>query len=107
MTKHAKNSPYLQIVDLPKTMAVEIPLPLLGAFANIENSFFELCIDSGQQVLGARWIRHTSREAWAVGGILPQWLGRSGRERRRSDPRLEDASRPSSYAQVSCRSILC
>jgi len=32
-------------------MVVEIPLPLLGAFANIESSFFELCIDSGQQVL--------------------------------------------------------
>ena len=56
MTKHAKNSTHLQAVDLPKTMAVEIPLPLLGAFANIEKSFFELCTDSGQQVLQA--IRH-------------------------------------------------
>jgi hypothetical protein len=53
MTKHARNSKHLQAVDLPKTMAVEIPLPLLGAFANIEKSFFELCIDSGQQVLTA------------------------------------------------------
>jgi hypothetical protein len=50
MTKHSN---HLQAVDLPKTMAVEIPLPLLGAFANIEKSFFELCIDTGQQVLQA------------------------------------------------------
>ena len=35
MTKHAKNSNHLQAVDLPKTMAVEIPLPLLGAFAKL------------------------------------------------------------------------
>ena len=47
MTKHAKKSVHLQAVDLPKTMAVEIPLPLLGVIANIEKSFFELCIDSG------------------------------------------------------------
>ena len=53
MTKHAKKSDHLQAVEGPSTMAVEIPLPLLGAFANIENSFFELCIDAGQQVLGA------------------------------------------------------
>ncbi len=53
MTKHAKKLSNLQALDLPKMMAVEIPLPLLGAFANIEKSFFELCIDSGQQVLSA------------------------------------------------------
>ncbi len=53
MTKHAKNSNHLQAVDLPKTMAVEIPVPLLEAFGSIESSFFELCIDSGQQVLQA------------------------------------------------------
>ena len=75
MTKHAKNSNHLQAVDLPETMAVEIPLPLLGAFANIEKSFFELCIDSGQQVLsammeqdredlcGPRWKRDPDRSA--------------------------------------------
>jgi len=75
MTKHAKNSRHLQAVDQPTTMAVEIPLPLLGAFANIEKSFFELCIDSGQQVLqammeqdredlcGPRWKRDPDRAA--------------------------------------------
>jgi hypothetical protein len=56
MTKHAKNSNHLQAVDLPKTMAVEIPLTLLEAFGSIESSFFELCIDSGQQVLRKRSI---------------------------------------------------
>jgi putative transposase len=53
MAKHAKKSSHLQIVDLPKTATVEIPLPLLGAFAKIENSFFDLCISAGHQVLGA------------------------------------------------------
>ena len=79
MTKHAKKSNHLQAVDLPKTMAVEIPLPLLGAFANIENSFFDLCIDAGQQVLGAmmeqdreelcgpRWKRDPERRAGRAG----------------------------------------
>ena len=79
MTKHAKKSVHLQAVDLPKTMAVEIPLPLLGAFFNIENSFFDLCIDAGQQVLsammeqdredlcGPRWKRDPERRAGRAG----------------------------------------
>ena len=79
MTKHAKKSNHLQAVDLPKTMAVEIPLPLLGAFANIENSFFDLCVDAGQQVLaammeqdredlcGPRWKRDPDRRAGRAG----------------------------------------
>ncbi len=79
MIKHAKNSNHLQAVDMPKTMAVEIPLPLLEAFGNIENSFFELCIDSGQQVLrsmmeqdredlcGPRWKRDPERRAGRAG----------------------------------------
>jgi len=79
MTKHAKKSPVLQIVELPKTTTVEIPLPLLGAFTNIENSFFDLCIDAGQQVLaammeqdreelcGPRWKRDPDRRAGRAG----------------------------------------
>ena len=46
MTKHAKKSDHLQLVDVPKTAIVEIPLPLLGALANTEQSFFDLCIDA-------------------------------------------------------------
>jgi putative transposase len=79
MTKHAKKSDHLQLVDAPKTAIVEIPLPLLGALGNIEQSFFELCIGAGQQVLasmmeqdredlcGARWKRDPDRKAGRAG----------------------------------------
>jgi transposase-like protein len=79
MTKHAKKSDHLQLVDAPKTAIVELPLPLLGAIANIERSFFELCIDAGQQVLasmmeqdredlcGPRWKRDPDRKAGRAG----------------------------------------
>ncbi len=79
MTKHAKKSGHLQLVDAPKTTIVELPLPLLGALANIEQSFFGLCIDAGQQVLasmmeqdredlcGARWKRDPDRKAGRAG----------------------------------------
>jgi transposase-like protein len=79
MTKHAKNSRHLQVVDLPKTMSVQIPLPLLAAFGNIENSFFDLCFDAGSQVLaammeedredlcGPRWKRDPDRNAGRAG----------------------------------------
>ncbi|MCG8592146.1 MAG: IS256 family transposase [Proteobacteria bacterium] len=53
MSKHARKSDHLQLVEPPKTATVEVPLPLLGAFTHIERSFFELCIDAGQQVLAA------------------------------------------------------
>jgi transposase-like protein len=79
MTKHAKKSDHLQLVEAVRTATVEIPLPLLGAFANIERSFFDLCIDAGQQVLasmmeqdredlcGPRWKRDPDREAGRAG----------------------------------------
>jgi transposase-like protein len=79
MVKHAKKSDHLQLVDAPKTTIVEIPLPLLGALANIEQSFFELCIGAGQQVLasmmeqdredlcGPRWKRDPDRKAGRAG----------------------------------------
>ncbi len=50
MAKHASKSSHLQLVDLPKTVAVQVPLPVLGALANAENAFFDLCVDVGQQV---------------------------------------------------------
>ena len=53
MAKHAKKSDHLQLVSGRKTATVEIPLPILGAFASIENSFFELCFDAGSQVVAA------------------------------------------------------
>jgi putative transposase len=79
MAKHAKKSDHLQLVDLSKTTAVEIPLPLVGAIASIEDSFFDLCIRAGRQVLGAmmeqdreeicgpRWKRDPDRSAGRTG----------------------------------------
>ncbi len=79
MAKHAKKADHLQLVERPQTTTVEIPLPLLGAFANIERSFFDLCIDAGQQVLasmmeqdredlcGPRWKRDVDRKAGRAG----------------------------------------
>jgi len=79
MSKHAKKSDHLQLVGDPKTTIVEIPLPVLGALGNIEQTFFGLCIDAGQQVLasmmeqdredlcGPRWQRDPDREAGRAG----------------------------------------
>ncbi len=79
MTQHAKKSDHLQLVDVPRTTIVEIPLPLLGALGNVEQSFFELCIEAGQQVLasmmeqdredlcGPRWKRDPDRKAGRAG----------------------------------------
>ncbi len=50
MAKHANKSSHLQLVDLSKSVAVQVPLPVLGALANAENAFFDLCVDVGQQV---------------------------------------------------------
>ena len=102
MTRHAKKSDPLQPVDLPKTMAVEIPLPLLEVFGSIENSFFELCIDSGQQVLrsmmeqdredlcGPRWKRDPELRAGRAGTTKSE-LTLGGR--RISIPRLRVRSK--------------
>ena len=79
MTQHAKKSDHLQLVDVPRTTIVEIPLPLLGALGKVEQSFFELCIEAGQQVLasmmeqdredlcGPRWKRDSDRKAGRAG----------------------------------------
>ena len=50
MTKHGSKSSHLQLVDSPNTVAVQVPLPVLGALASAENAFFDLCVDVGQQV---------------------------------------------------------
>lgn len=53
MTKHARKSPRLQAVEQSKAATIEVPLSVLGAFARIERSYFDLCIRAGQQVLDA------------------------------------------------------
>ncbi len=50
MAKHASKSSHLQLVDRLETVAVQVPLPVLGALAHAENAFFELCVEVGQQV---------------------------------------------------------
>jgi transposase-like protein len=99
MAKHAKNSDHLQLVDLPKTTAVEIPLPLLGAIANIENAFFDLCIHAGHQVLdammeqdreqlcGPRWKRDPNRTAGRA-GTTPSEVTLGGRRVQIGRPRV-------------------
>jgi transposase-like protein len=61
MAKHANKSSHLQLVDLPKSVAVQVPLPVLGALASAENAFFDLCIDVGQQVFSV--LMEQDREA--------------------------------------------
>ena len=79
MSTHAKKSEHLQLVDPPKTTFVEVPLPMLGAFASIEDAFFDLCVHSGLQVLdammeqdredlcGPRWQHDPDRSAGRAG----------------------------------------
>ena len=99
MTKHAKKSNHLQAVDRTKTATVEIPLPLLGAFAGIERSYFDLCIRAGQQVLdalmeqdreelcGPRWKRDPARQAGRA-GTTPSEVTLGGRRVRMTRPRV-------------------
>jgi putative transposase len=61
MAKHASKSSYLQLIEPPKHVAVQIPLPVLGALANAENAFFDLCVDVGQQVFSV--LMEQDREA--------------------------------------------
>jgi len=99
MVKHAKKADHLQLVEQPQTTTVEIPLPLLGAFANIERSFFDLCIDAGQQVLasmmeqdredlcGRRWKRDPDRKAGRA-GMTPSEVTLGGRRIGMKRPRV-------------------
>lgn len=79
MTKHAKKSESLQLVESPRATKVQISLPMLEAFGRIEDSFFEFCVNTGQQVLaammeqdrealcGPRWKRDPARRAGRAG----------------------------------------
>lgn len=61
MAKHANKFSHRQPVDRPETVAVQVPLPVLGALANAENAFFELCVEVGQQVFSV--LMEQDREA--------------------------------------------
>ena len=102
MSKHAKKSDHLQAVSQPKTTIVEIPLPLLVAFAGIESSYFDLCVHAGQQVLGAmmeqdredlcgpRWKRDPDRRAGRAGTTQSE-VTLGGRRIPVSRPRVRSA----------------
>jgi len=99
MTKHARKSTRLQAIDRPTTATVQIPLPVLGAFASIERSYFDLCILAGQQVLdammeqdrealcGPRWKRDPKRRAGRA-GTTPSEVTLGGRRLRMTRPRV-------------------
>jgi len=50
MAKHDRNPTQLQLADGPKSISVQVPLPLLGVLGDLEHAFFDLCIHAGQQV---------------------------------------------------------
>jgi transposase-like protein len=100
MTKHAKKSDHLQIVESPKAL-VEVPLPLLGALTGTRNAFFELCVDAGRQVLdammeqdrewlcGPLWKRDPERVAGRA-GTTPSAVTLGGRRVRVNRPRVRN-----------------
>jgi putative transposase len=53
MAKHASKFSALQVVEPPRAMSVQVPLPMLDVLANAHNAFFDLCVDVGQQVFSA------------------------------------------------------
>ena len=61
MAQHANKSSHLQLVDRREAVTVAVPLPVLGALANAENAFFDLCVEVGQQVFSV--LMEQDREA--------------------------------------------
>ena len=103
MTKHAKKSEPLQLVDRRKTATVKIPVPFLGVVAAIEHSFFDLCIEAGRQVLdammeqdrealcGPRWQRDPDRRAGRA-GTTPSEVTLGGRRIPMPRPRVRSTA---------------
>ena len=101
MSKHAKKSDRLQLIDQPRTTLVEVPLPMLGAFAGIEDAFFDLCVHSGRQVLdammeqdreelcGPRWQHDPDRSAGRAGTTASE-ITLGGRRIQISRPRVRN-----------------
>ncbi len=53
MAKHASSSTHLQVVESPETVAVQLPLPVLGALTRAKGALFDLFVGVGRQVLEA------------------------------------------------------
>ena len=45
MAKHASPSAHLQVVESPKSVAVQIPLPVLGALVDGKSALFD-CVSA-------------------------------------------------------------
>ena len=86
-------------MERPPAATVQIPLPVLGAFASIERSYFDLCIRAGPQVLaammeqdrtelcGPRWKRDPDRRAGRA-GTAPSEVTLGGRRIQMTRPRV-------------------
>ena len=64
MAKNASPSADLQVLESAETVAVQIPLPVLGALVDAKSALFDLCVGVGQQVLGE--LMECDREASAA-----------------------------------------
>ena len=91
MANHANKSSHLQLVDSPKSVAVQAPLPVLGALANAENAFFDRCVEIGQQVFSVLMEqdresmcgpkgKHDPRRTAYRGGSASSWVTLGGRQ---------------------------
>ena len=87
MTKHVRKSRRRQAVERPPAATVRIPLPVLGAFARIERSYFELCIRAGQQVLDAMMEQDRTALCGPRWKRDPEIARRTARARRRARAR--------------------
>ena len=114
MTKHARKSRRYQPVERPPAATVQIPLPVLGAFAGIARSYVEVCIRAGQQVLdammeqdrtevcGPRWKRDPERRAGRA-GTTSSAVTVGGRRSRMTRPRV----RSQTGEEVEVPSVAC
>ena len=53
MANHASPPTRLQVVESPRTVSVQLPLPVLGALTHAKGALFDLFVGVGQQVLEA------------------------------------------------------
>ena len=114
MTKHARKSRRFHPVERPPAATVQIPLPVLGAFAGIARSYVEVCIRAGQQVLdammeqdrtelcGPRWKRDPERRAGRA-GTTSSAVTVGGRRTRMTRPRV----RSQTGEEVEVPSVAC
>lgn len=82
MTQHLEKPAQFQLVGRPRTTSGNVPLPLSSVFADIKKSFFELCIETGQQTFFAAMDRLVDSDVGAVRNSDRAALRRSQDRRR-------------------------